>query len=373
MKIAIFGGSFDPVHREHVALVRAAVGALGLTKVIVMPSFSAPHKAGARAGAEERLEMCRLAFRGVPEAEVSDEEIAAGGTSYSYLTCRRFREREPSAERFFLVGRDMAEDFFTWKEPDDILKNVTLAVCGREQGPDGALRSRFSARFGHAFREVPFTGAPVSSTAVRVALAFGKEPKELDPEVLRYIGERGLYRYPEQEKALLLEKEERREHSFRVALAACERARSLAVPEEKALLASMLHDCGKSVPPDSPLLAGFTLPGDVPPAVAHQYVGAFLAEHLFGISDGEILGAIRFHTSGRAGMTELEKLVYLADLVEEGRTYEGVKRLRKLFYTDLDVCMRESLKEQLIHLRETGKPVYRLTEEAYRWYFRGQT
>lgn len=365
MKIALFGGSFDPVHIEHVRLVRAAVEELGLDKIVIMPSHLAPHKrTGAHADGAERLEACRIAFRDIPEAEVSAFELDAGGTSFSYLTCRAFAERYPRAERYFLVGADMLENFFSWREPDDILENVTLVACRRGgQGTD-ALKERFRARFHREFLSLAFRGRNVSSTKARVALAFGKNPHILPRGVFAYLAARGSYRRKEAE-ALRLEKPERVEHSFRVALIACERARTLGIPEEKALVAAMLHDCGKYVPLSSPLLEGFVPPKGVPAPVLHQYTGAYLAEHAFGVRDGEILDAIRYHTSGKAEMTLLGKLIYLADLVERGRNFPGVVRLRTLFFKDIDACLLAALKQQLSYLTESGKPVYPLTEQAY--------
>ena len=368
MKIALFGGSFDPVHLEHLHYVLAAQKALGLDRLIVMPAGRAPHKAwGASANGEARLAMCRIVFRDLPWVTVSNFEIRAEGTSYSYLTCREFAQRYPDAERYFLVGSDMLEDFFTWKNPDDILANVTLAACGRGNAVPETLRARFRERFGKDFVMIPFTGDAVASRLLRVDLAFGKRPAGLDGQVYRYIKEHMLYTHPAIEPALALEKEARREHSYRVARMAVARAASVGVSEEKALLASALHDCGKYVPPDSPLLEGFTPPENVPAPVMHQFTGAFLAQKLFQIEDEEILDAIRYHTSGKADMTKLGMLVYLADMLEEGRDFPGVQELRAWFWKDLDVCFYHALRQQNAYLKGEGKPVYPLTKEAYHW------
>ena len=368
MRIALFGGSFDPVHSEHVRLVCAAKESLALDEVIVIPSFCAPHKAwGAHAAGDDRLEMCKIAFRGLPFVRVSDFELRTGGTSYTYLTCRHFAQEYPEAELYFLLGADMLENFFSWKNPQDIVKNVRIAACGRgEDGVEG-YAERFRSEFGCDFIKIPYSGAKISSTRLRTELAFGKTPDGLDSSVLGYIRERGLYEYPAILPALALEKEGRQAHSLGVAILATARARSVGVTEEKALLASALHDCGKSVSLTSPLLEGFTLPEGVPAPVVHQYTGAYLAEHEFGIADDDILNAIRYHTSGREGMTTLEKLVYLSDLLEEGRDYQGVDALRELFWKDLDECLLRSLEEQIAHLERSGKEIYSLTRKAYEW------
>ncbi len=368
MKIALFGGSFDPVHNEHVRYVQAAKAALGLDRVLIIPSHIAPHKAfGAVASGEDRLAMCNLAFRNFPYAEVSDYELRAAGTSYSYLTCRHFRQLFPNDELYFLVGADMLEDFFTWKNPEDILSNATLVACGREGERPAEFRGKFFARFGKDFISVPFAGEAAASHKLRVDLAFRKPTPDLDRAVRRYIEENRLYEHPAIAPALALEKPQRREHSYRVALMAVARARSVGVAEGRALIASALHDCAKYVPLSSPLLEDFTPPENVPPPVMHQFTGAYLARHSFGIGDEEVLDAIRYHTSGRAGMTALGKLVFLADMLEAGRSFDGVDRLRALFREDLDRCFYEALKEQVEYLHETGKPVYPLTEEAYEY------
>ena len=366
--MAIFGGSFDPFHTQHEGLVCAARKALGLGRVIVMPSFVAPHKrGGASADGKNRIEMCKIALGKYDFAEVSDYEIQAGGTSYTYLTCRAFAEKYPGAELFFLVGADMLSDFFTWKAPDDILAHVTLAACGRGETLDPRLHETFISRFGKDFAEIPFTGEAVSSTDIRVMLAFGKQPAALCGGVYEYIRAHGLYSYPAIAPALALEKQPRREHSFRVAKLACRRARSLGIGEGKALLAAALHDCAKYIALDDPLLAGCEVPADVPAPVVHQYTGAYLAEHAFGVGDGEILDAIRYHASGREDMTPLGKLIYLSDLLEEGRSFAGVEYLRDLFWRDLDRCLAESLRCQLAYLGEKGDPIYPLTRRAYEW------
>ena len=368
MKIALFGGSFDPVHSEHVRCVQAAKEALGLDKVIILPAGLAPHKRwGAFASGEERLAMCRLAFAPFSWAEVSDFEVRQQGRSYTYLTCRHFAQVFPGAQLYFLVGEDMLEDFFTWKEPDDILAHATLAACGRGDRTPASLHERFLARFHKDFVAVPFTGAQVSSRMMRVDLAFGKRPAALDGEVYAYISERGLYTHPAIAPALALEKEKRRAHSYRVARMAVERASSAGIPEQKALLAAALHDCGKYVPLTSPLLEDFTPPADVPAPVLHQYTGAYLARHSFGIEDEEVLDAIRYHTSGKPDMTALGMLIYLSDLLEEERDFAGIGELRALFAEDLPLCLYHALRGQLDYLKGTGKPVYPLTRQAYLW------
>lgn len=377
MRIAVFGGSFDPVHSEHIRLARAAVDSLKLDKLFVMPAYAPPHKPGKVLSSDrDRLEMCRLAFAEIPQVEISDYEIQKGGTSYTYLTCRHFKELYPTAELFWLVGTDMLRDFPTWKEPLSILKDVTLGVCGRaeQQGWVEKEQELFFEKFQTKFEVIDYNGERVSSTKIRVLAGAGMEITPLVPKkVAAYIQEKELYLIKNAKEALALEKPQRQEHSIRVAELAASRAVGLRIPERKAVAAALFHDCGKNVPLDSPLLKGFEKReewGEIPIPVLHQYTGAYLAENVFGAQDEEILDAIRYHTSARPNMGELEKLIFLADMLEEERSYEGVEILRKLFWKKegLDECLEEALFQTLEFLKQKGGEAYPLTRQAYTYY-----
>lgn len=372
MKIAIFGGSFDPPHIEHVRLAQSAVKSLKLDKLFIMPAHTPPHKRDkALSSDDDRLTMCRLAFKKCPKTEVSDYEISRGGTSYTYLTCHRFKEAYPDAELFFLVGTDMLRDFPSWREPEEILETAELAVCARNEEAGWAEREQaaFYARFKKKFALVDYNGREISSTRIRVYAAAGENAAAFVGEtVAAYIAERHLYEIPFVREALALEKPSRRAHSIRVAVLAAERAAGLHIEEKRAVTAALFHDCAKSLSPDSPYLKGFEPPKEVPPSVLHQYAGAYVAQHAFGVSDTEVLDAIRYHTSGRKNMSALEKLIFLADMLESGRDFEGVDALRRLFWKEkdnVDECMQEALKSTIKFLEESGKEIYPLTREAY--------
>ncbi len=378
MRIGVFGGSFDPVHGEHILLAKSAIAELRLDKLLVMPAYSPPHKKGKKlSSCEDRLALCRLAFAGIEEVEVSPYEMEKGGTSYTYQTCEEMAARYKGAELFWLVGTDMLRDFPTWRYPERILSCATLAVCGRNEkaGWVEEEQAKFLALFQKKFRYLSYAGKDVSSTKLRILAGAGMDLTEFTPPaVARYIQEKGLYKIENAREALDLEKPSRREHSIRVAELAASRAAGLGVPEEQAITAALFHDCAKNLPENSPYLAGFTPPnrwGEVPPAVLHQFAGAFVAEHTFGITDKDILNAVRYHTSAREDMSELEKLIFLADMLEAERSYEGVDALRALFWKEkhsVDECLRTALKETLRFLEGKGGEVYPLTQAAYVFY-----
>lgn len=369
MKIILFGGAFNPVHNEHVAMLKAATGQIGAEKVIIMPTAVSPHKTGQMtAPPAARAEMCRLAFAGL--GEVSDFEIKKGGASYSYITCEYLRHEYPDDEIYFLMGADMFACFSDWVYPERILKCVHIAVCAREGREDvPAAEKKFEEAFGQKALVIGYTGAKVSSTRVRTAVALGYDVSDCVPAaVAKYIKANNLYSIPGLAKAQKLMSKSRAEHTLRVAYMAAENCRRFKIPEKTAITAAGLHDAAKNLKLSDKLLKGFVPPEGVPQNVMHQYSGAYLAEHAFGVTDPDILNAIRYHTSGRAGMSDLEKLICFSDMLEEGRDYSGVERLRELFKQDVNVCAEQALKEELEHLNAEGKEIYPLTVQAYEYF-----
>ncbi len=370
MKIAIYGGAFNPVHNEHVNMALAAKRELGLDEVIVVPTNRSPHKSGSlMASARDRLQMCRLAFEKRDGFEVSDCEIKRGGISYSYVTCRRFKKLYPEAEIYFIMGSDMLKSFDSWREPEEILKCATPLVCAREASEElkTGLKA-FSSRFKSDIVSFGYVGKAVSSTRVRTLAAIGEDISPYVPEeVKNLIRSRKIYAIPEVWGVKKLLTEERWRHTVGVALLAARYAPRANVFEYDAITAAALHDCAKYLGESSPELKGFEFPAGVPAPVMHQYTGAYVAEHTFGITDKYVLNAIRYHTSGRENMGNLEKLIFLADLLEEGRDFEGVERLRKLFARDMDECLFAALEHQLAYLEKQNKPVYSLTRRAYEY------
>ena len=367
-RIAIFGGAFNPVHREHVNLARAAVRELKLDKIIIMPTAVSPHKGG-RLAADfwRRFEMCRLAFSCIPEAEVSNYELTRGGVSYTYLTCAHFAELYSDAERFFLIGADMLENFPQWKNPRDILKNFSLAACARENETGFAeCRERVEKLFDTKVFNIPYVGEKVSSTKIRTLAALGERfSGYVAREVCQYIEENELYSLGNIRGVKQLLKPERWAHTVRVAFLCAKNAARAGLTEKQAITMAALHDCAKNLPPDSPYLYDFEAPADVPEPVMHQYSSAYVAKRFFKVEDEVILSAIACHTTGKENMSAADALLFLSDMLEEGRRFEGVDELRKIFKRDLNECLYAALEHQIKYLQSTGEAIDGNTQRAY--------
>ena len=163
--------------------------------------------------------------------------------------------------------------------------------------------------------------------------------------------------------------EYRLEHSVNVSKCAAQLAGHYGADVEKAELTGLIHDCAKNLPLDKALELGEKY-GYEPdmitrmnPILIHAPLGAYLARELFDIDDPEILDAIAWHTTGRKNMTLLEKIICLADFIEEGRSYNGVEDIRKLAFVDINRALLAGFDYPLKHCNK-GKFLHPMTIEA---------
>ena len=369
-RIGILGGTFNPVHNEHVALAVLAVEELKLDKLIVMPTYLSPHKNSLPASEKDRLAMLNLAFNGKEKIVVSDYEIQKMGKSYTYQTIEYFKQNY-DAELFFIVGADMLVDFKTWRYPERILAGATLAVFDREDFSADFDKEQkyFIERFNKQYKRLSYCGGEISSTKIRVYSQFGLSLEGLaDKKVEEYIKENNLYMADESVEYVKKRLPEKRlKHTADVAITALKRAKELGLDENKVFTACVLHDSAKYV--DKEKVQGFSLDDDVPQPVVHSFLGAYLVEKELNIKDQDVLDAIKYHTSGKPQMTTLGKLVFVADMIEEGRNYEGVESLRELYEKgDFEKCFIECLKEEVLHLLNKKQYIYKSTLDAYDYY-----
>ncbi len=196
-RIAIFGGSFNPIHVGHLIVAEEAAERLGLDRVIFVPAGEPPHKDAARlAPAAARLEMVRRAIAGNPRFAASDVEIRRRGKSFTVDTLEHFRSRlAGKATLFLLIGEDSAADLPGWREPRRILEMAQVIVAGRAGTSAGAVRrlEKLAPRGRRA--ECVELRVGVSATEIRARIAAGRSVRYLVPDpARRVIQRRGLYR-----------------------------------------------------------------------------------------------------------------------------------------------------------------------------------
>ena len=371
-KIGIFGGTFSPVHNEHVSLARAGINELGLDALYVLPTNVSPHKKSTGASATCRLNMLKLAFSLDEKVIVSDYEITRGEVSYSYITAEYFNQKF-GVKPYMFVGADMLKDFKTWKFPERILNSATL-VCAKREGENVDISKEIEyieSAFGAQVLTLNFGGKACSSTKIRLFASLSLSLDGMvDKSVEEYIVKNKLYRGDSITEFLISAlPEKRRIHTANVCLTALKWAKELGLLEEKVKISALLHDVAKYLNPSD--YKDFVLESDVPKPVIHAFLGAHVAEKVLKITDTDIINAIKYHTSGRPNMSDLEKLIFVADMVEEGRNYQGVDYLREIYNKDFNASFIECLKEETIHLKNKKAEIYRLTLDAYEYYVKG--
>ena len=372
MKIGIYGGTFNPIHLGHMAAARYATGALKLDQLYFVPDSVPPHKKmdGASPGGTDRLEMVRLAAESLHllsgEVFVSDMEQVRAGTSYTVDTLQAFRQSHPEDSIWLLMGTDMFLTFHQWRQPAEI-----LALCGlcafRRSGEDRP--ERFEQQ--KAFLERIYGGTvkiidlpevvEISSTQLRGLLAAeipgnppGEAAKYLAPPVYGYILRRHLYGTSEDLKQLPLDKlrpvalsylkGSRIPHVLGVEETAAALAKRWGADELSARRAALFHDCTKRLSQQEQLdlCRAWGIPLDdyerQEGKLLHSKTGAALAGREYGLT-AEECSAIFWHTTGKADMTLLEKIIYLADYIEPNRDFCDLTELRRLAFEDLDRAM----------------------------------
>lgn len=369
--VGLFGGSFNPIHQEHIKIALSGVKELSLDKLFIIPTHIAPHKQGEEViSGEHRLNMLKLAFKGYENIEPCDYELKSEGISYTYLTITHFKKLYPSSKLYLFMGSDMLENFPTWRNPEFITKNAQLVLIERkgENLKNETLIKKVKDLFNHEVLLLKVFGTNVSSTEIRIRKMLNLSLEGLvTKEVENYIKNNDLYsgnKYYSYIKNNLPEK--RRVHTLGVILTALKIAKKLNVDKQKVEISALLHDLAKYVEVDD--ITKYDVPKSCPKEVMHQYVGAHIAKNVLNIEDEEILSAIKYHTSGRSGMTLLEKIIYTADIIEPSRKFLGVEQLREAVEKDFEKGFLTCVSEILEFLKQSGGEIYPLSIEACEYY-----
>lgn len=364
-RTGVFGGSFDPVHTGHLLLAEQMAEEAGLDEVIFIPAFRSPFKlASDPAEGEHRLRMLKLAVSSEPKFRTSDIELRRGGASYTSDTLDGLAAEGGHGELFFIMGSDSLLGLDRWYRADHLLKEYSFLVGLRKGDDEEKVRKKHAellGRFpGARIRLLEIPELEISSSDLRLRHQAGRSLRYAVPDaVLEYIDASGLY-------TGLLEKLERfaeeRQNPHRLAHTrgvveyAEKYALKFGADPFKAKAAAWFHDNYKE--------AG---------ALEHGPKAAEELQRLFGISDPDILNAVRYHTTGRPGMSLLEICVKMADLLEPGRSYPEAQELREMADASDDPqrCMYELIIRANDSLYAKGKVPAKISLDAVE-YFRSK-
>lgn len=385
MKTAIYGGSFNPPHLGHVKAAAAVREKLEPDRFLIIPTNIPPHKDMAQdsPSPEQRMELCRLAFRDIPGVELSDLEIKREGRSYSADTVSILRQKYPEDELYLVIGSDMFLSFCQWYKFQYLLDNCVLTVLSREEDDRQELecfKTELEEKYGAKVLLLSHEPLPMSSEEIRDRLRLGLGSDMLPQAVYAEIIRKRYYEAePEltwlRRQVIPMLSSQRIAHTAGCEHEAVQLAKLWGEDPEKAAVAGILHDSTKNLSYEEQLILcdkyGIILDNAQRenPKLLHAITGAALAKDRFGVSE-EISQAIRWHTTGKPDMTTLEKIIYLADYIEPTRDFEGVEQLRELAYEDLDKALALGLEMSLEELRRQNVEPHRDTVEACLWYTR---
>ncbi|WP_428898012.1 nicotinate-nucleotide adenylyltransferase [Parelusimicrobium proximum] len=358
MKILLYGGSFDPVHKAHVMLLKAAMAKIKPDVTHIMPAFHSPFKAAPATPFKYRMEMVKAAFKNIKGGIVFDNfEEKKKRKTFTYEAVKYLKQKYKNPEIFILVGTDCLAQMHKWKSAEYIFKNATI-LAGRRTGAECKERLDFK----HIFLDGTFP--PAASSGIRLKIILrGTVPYDLGP-VKDVIEKHRLYTLNIHDWLRAHVRENRYLHSKAVAELACVLAGVYGVNREAAALAGLVHDAGKSMSNED--LIAYSRKNNIrvesfneicrhDPHLLHSFVSEVIAEREFKIKDKDILKAVKEHTLGSVNMSLLAKILYVADTSSKDRKYKNAVIIRNMALTDLDGAMVEATKVKIIFTISRGK------------------
>ena len=383
MKILLFGGAFDPPHKGHEAILAKAAQYTDFDKIIVMPTGTPTHKKGCVAPFDVRMHMAKLAFEKLSDkVEISDYEGTNLHDDYTYLTLEYLREKYENPQIFLTIGSDSLFSLDRWKNAQQIVDNCTVLAFAREDDiGDDILRKTEQLKAMNADVKV-ISIQPLEFSSSQYRSGYGCDHKEyLSEQVQQLVEEYNIYAQDDMTRwkgtakllAKLLLDEKRYIHTLNVEKLAAELATIYGQDEEKLRVAALLHDIMKNASYDI-LLHRAKQSGiinrieDKPKQTLHGFAAAHYAQKEMDLQDQDMLWAIKSHTCGRDGMQDMEKIIYLADMLCEERRFDGKDYLLGLAKQNLDEAMAASLRHSLEWIKSKGNTVDTDSLEALEYF-----
>ena len=310
--------------------------------------------------------VCAVSFTGAPDTtpEVTQEWYDAGFTTEDAQACLEFLDWAAELDGSKITGcgawdAETSAAHFLLEEPSDDTSAQIEALEGILRSVRAEELTPFAARDGE----------------VRYTLTFNDDYTGYYGFSLSENGQVVLDAPAEYEtegtKLRALQNRDRFEHTYNVVLAGLEIARKTNLDESEVFVACLLHDCAKNIPCSEWRRYGFDNGENLLPPIVHCGLGVKVAERVFGITDARILDAIRFHTTCRPEMTQLDKLVFVADKVELTRNYPELKENYSLALSDLDAAFLTVLSQtyRLACKKHGAENVDEMTRRAMNYYF----
>ncbi len=392
-KIAILGGTFDPIHNGHLMIAKEAMKEYGLSQVFLIPTGVSYMKTGVT-DPYFRYEMTKLSACENPGFVVSDVEIQREGNTYTCDTIQYFKEEYPNAHIYFIIGTDSLFSIEKWRNSQYIFDNCSILCATRisddteEQTEIAEITkaNELNELFDADISFIHCTPMDVSSTEIR---KYRKQHANTCPDFLPipkavadYIYRHDLYDEKTEEIHQQLKeslKHKRFIHTMGVVDTATKLALKWGCSLESARLAALLHDCAKYVDEDDKLALCAKYDVSVSeieknnPELLHAKTGALLAYETYRVHNKDVLSAIYYHTTGKPAMGLTEQIIFVADYIEPGRHHsEKLPYYRDLAMEDLNKVTAHILKDTLEYLdsqkNKKNTDIDPMTRETFEYY-----
>lgn len=368
--LGLLGGSFNPIHNGHLAMAEAARQEMKLDRLIILPDGDPPHKSTELAGKRDRLRMAELAAAG--RFEVSAMEVERPGKTYTVDTLEVLHALYPDATLVMIIGADTLHEISSWRNAQRVFALCRFAVFARDDLPlmevPGATVMRMQT-------PIP----DISATEIRERVRQGLSLEGLTPQTVEdYIGSHRLYNPPPQASMKDIRKRlkdtlppARYRHTLGVEKTMRVLAARWGYDIKKAALTGLLHDCAKGMDLErmDAYVDAHGLRVDegrrASVALLHAVASAAMARAEYGVTDPEILTAIRYHNTGHTPMSRLDRLLYIADMTEPHRKpFPWMGALRSLAMEALDEAACDTMRIKLDYIRRRGKDIHPDTAAA---------
>ncbi len=350
-KIIVFGGTFNPIHNAHLEIAKKASEKLGGAKVIFMPNGIAPHKETDITLMNHRAEMVKLAIEGYDNFEYSGLEVDSDEVSYTIYSLGKLKKLHVDADLYFLTGEDFLYTVEEWENAKGIFDLATYIVFSR---PKTSFAQSYNVSTNKPLEKIQelkelydakilyldSVNMDLSASNIRLKFKGSKKDREEIKNMIPlsvYEYAKNNHVYESDDISYLIESIERdvvvQLSNYRAnhTLSVAETAKKLALlhgeDPDKAYLAGLLHDIAKEYSDEETIsyLQQRGLPTDKFEIINlnHAMVSKIVAEEIYGVTDPKVLTAIEHHTFGTVGMSKLEMIVSLADVIEPKRNFKG--------------------------------------------------
>lgn len=343
MKIAILGGSFDPIHQGHIAMAHHVLRHHLASEVWFMVTGSTPLKKRKLTPFALRVKMVEAAIAHERHMRVCTLEGEREGTSYTVDTVRECKRRFPHHEFVWLIGNDQAQQLSRWKDIEEVSKAITFYVFPRDE-------ETITCAYPHQTMTMKLWD--ISSTSIRSGHHLWLVPKA----VRKIMAEQYLYVESFAQGHM---SERRFQHSKSVAELCVTLAKAHGVDVQKAYVAGMLHDICKEWGRERMrcylnALDPHCLAQAAP--IWHGYAGAYYVRQAFGIHDRDIFKAIYYHVTG-ADHSKLAMIVYAADKLDPSRGYDSSQTIA-LCKRDLKAGYEQVKEQQLQYIKKEQEAIH---------------